>query len=267
MRTEIPFEESRKLMLEILKDIDAFCRKEHINYSLGEGSLIGAVRHKGMIPWDDDMDILMLRKDYDKFLSTFKSSKYVIQQYDYGVNTWMHLFIKVINPKTIVKYNETGKEPYGLWVSILPIDNAPDDDEQLREMTNKIHRYSRFFTLRHHFSWSNNRRFVRNILVWMLHVLFLVFPKDYWHRKAERVLRSYNHLNTARRGQFAIWWHDPWVCSSSAFDEYIETAFEDEKLMIIKGYDEYLRCQYGDYMQLPPEENRVPKHEYTAYWK
>lgn len=267
MRTEIPFEESRRLMFEILKDIDAFCRKEHINYSLGEGSLIGAVRHHGMIPWDDDMDILMLRNDYERFLSTYKSQKYVIKRYDYDLNLWLHLFIKIIDPRTIVRNNETGDEPYGLWVSIIPIDNAPDTEEQLREMTNSICRYSRLFSLRNKFSWSNDRRFIRNVLVWMLRVPLLVFPKDYWHRKAERVLKSYNHLKTARRGQFAIWWHDPWVCSSSVFDEYIEVDFEGEKFLIIKGYDEYLRCQYGDYMQLPPEEKRIPKHEYTAYWK
>lgn len=265
MRKEIPFEESRQLMFEILKDIDAFCRKEHINYSLGEGSLIGAVRHHGMIPWDDDMDVLMLREDYEKFLSTYKSSKYVIQEYDYGLNSWL-LCIKVIDPRTIIKNVETGDEPYGLWVTILPIDNAPDSDESLKKMIKRIRMYSRLFRVRN-YTWLKERRGIRNILAYLGHILFLVFPKDYWHNKAECVMKSYNNINTSRRGQFAIWWHDPWVCSSSAFDEYIEVDFEDKRFMIIKGYDEYLRCQYGDYMQLPPKEKRIPKHEYTAYWK
>lgn len=263
MRKEISFEESKKLMLEILKDIDAFCRKEHINYSLGEGTLIGAVRHHGMIPWDDDMDVLMLREDYERFLSSYKSSKYIIKKYDYGLNSWLHLFIKVIDPRTIIKNNSTGKEPYGLWVSIFPIDNVPDSDECLQKMTKDIRFYSNMFRMRHHFSWSKTKGFIKNIILYMMQVL----PKDYWHNKAERVIKSYNHVKTVRRGQFAIYWHDPWVCSSSAFDEYVEVDFEGEKFFIIKGYDEYLRCQYGDYMQLPPEEQRVQKHEYTAYWK
>lgn len=261
---EISFEESRSIMHDILKDIDAFCRKEGIKYSLGEGSLIGAVRHHGMIPWDDDIDILMLRSDYDRFVSSYKSNRYVIQQYDYNLNSWF-LCIKVVNPKTIVRIDETGVEPYGLWVTVLPIDNAPDDDEMLKKMDKKIRLYMRLFRLRNK-AWAKVNLF-RELFFYPAHLLLLPFSKDYWHNKAEREMKKYNNIKTKRKGQFAIWSHQPWICSSSTFDEYIDVDFDDLRCSIIKGYDEYLRCQYGDYMQLPPLEKQVPKHEYTAFWK
>ena len=262
---QISFEESRNIMHEILKDIDAFCRKEGINYTLGEGSLIGAVRHRGMIPWDDDMDILMLRENYDRFIASYKSEKYEIQQYDYKLNSWF-LVVKVVDPRTIIRINDTGEEPYGLWVTIFPIDNAPDDDEELKRMEENIRNNMRLFGVRNN-PWRRERSFMRNILVYLFHLILLPFSKDYWHNKAEREMKKYNNIKTQRRGQFAIWGHRPWVCAASAFDEYIDADFDGINCLIIKGYDDYLKCQYGDYMQLPPVEQQVPKHEYTAYWK
>ena len=262
---EISFEESRSIMHDILKDIDTFCRKENIKYSLGEGSLIGAVRHHGMIPWDDDLDILMLRDNYDRFIASYKSDKYVIQQYDYKLNSWF-LVVKVVDPRTIIRINDTGEEPYGLWVTILPIDNAPDDEDELKRMEKKIRDNMRLFGVRNN-PWRRERNILRNIGVYLFHIILLPFSKDYWHNKAEREMKRYNNVKTKRRGQFAIWLHQPWICSSSTFDEYIDVDFDDMRCSIIKGYDEYLRCQYGDYMQLPPQEKQVPKHEYNAFWK
>ena len=251
-------------MFEILKDIDAFCRKEGINYSLGEGSLIGAIRHHGMIPWDDDIDILMLRDDYERFCSSYNSEKYEIQGYDYKLNSWF-LCVKVINPKTIIRIEETGAEPYGLWVTIIPIDNAPDDETELKRMESNIRLYMRLFRIRNN-SWMRGG-FIKDVLLSPLHVLLLPFSRDYWHKKAEDEMRKYNTIKTKRKGQFAVWNHKPWVCSSHAFEGFIDVMFEGRSFSIIKGYDEYLRSQYGDYMKLPSEEKQVPKHDYIAFWK
>lgn len=133
-------------------------------------------------------------------------------------------------------------------------------------MADKIRRYSVYFGVRH-FNWAKERSVIRNLCLALLHIPLLVFPKDYWHNKAEQTMRSYNQMKTSRRGSFSIWWHGPWLCSSEVFDDYIDVDFEGDKYKVIKAYDEYLRCQYGDYMQLPPEEKRIAKHDYTAYWK
>lgn len=263
---EITFEESKSIMIDIVKDIDAFCRKEGIDYSLAEGSLIGAVRHHGIIPWDDDIDILMLRDNYERFCNLYKSEKYVLQKYDYKLNSWL-LCVKITDPRTIIRFNDSSEEPFGLWVTVFPIDNAPDDDKKVFKMEANIKRYMRLFRIRNH-AWAKGN-FLKNLFFPIFHIALLPFSKDYWHNKAEKEMIKYNHIKTKRRGSFGFWGanHHPWVCSSNAFDEYIDTPFDGETFRIIKGYDEYLRCQYGDYMQLPPEEKRIPKHDYTPYWK
>lgn len=263
---EISFEESRSIILDITRDIDAFCRREGIEYSLAEGSLIGAIRHQGIIPWDDDLDILMLRENYERFCNTYKSDKYYLQKCDFNLNSWL-LCVKITDPRTIVKFNDSGEEPLGLWVTVFPIDNAPDDDKEVFKMEKNIKKYMRLFRIRNH-AWSRGKVF-RDFFFSVIQLALLPFPKDYWHLKAEKEMVKYNHLNTKRRGSFAFWGakHHPWVCSANAFNEYIDTPFENKRFRIIKGYDEYLRCQYGDYMQLPPEEKRIPKHDYTPYWK
>lgn len=250
---------------EILKDIDSFCRKNNIRYSLAEGSLIGAVRHHGMIPWDDDIDILMLREDYERFRSTFSSGQFVLQEYDYKYNSWF-LCVKVVNPKTIVKINETGAEPHGLWVTVFPIDNAPDSDDDLKKMEDNIRRFQKLFRTRNFF-WIKKRGLLKNMFMYLLHIVLLPYSKDYWHNRAEQEIIKYNGKETQKRGSFSFWMHGPWICPSSTFDEYIDADFDGEKFRIIKKYDDYLRCQYGDYMQLPPEEHRVPKHDYRVFWK
>ena len=136
---EISFEESKSIMIDIVKDIDAFCRKEGIDYSLAEGSLIGAVRHHGIIPWDDDIDILMLRDNYERFCNLYNSEKYVLQKYDYKLNSWL-LCVKITDPRTIIRFKDSSEEPLGLWVIVFPIDNAPDDDKEVFKMEANIKR-------------------------------------------------------------------------------------------------------------------------------
>lgn len=262
---EIPFEESKGIMLEMLRDIDTFCRKENIRYSLADGTLIGAVRHKGMIPWDDDIDLLMLREDFEKFKSTYKSDRYCLQDYDYKHNAWF-LVVKVVDPRTVIRINKTGVEPHGIWVTIYPIDNAPDSDLEAKRMYLNIRMYQRLFRTRNFF-WIEQRGFIKNVLMYLLHLLLLPFPKDYWHNRAEKEITKYRYVKTKRRGSFVYWMSRYFYCSSKAFDEYIDGEFEGETFKMIKGYDEYLRCQYGDYMQLPPENERIQKHDYTAFFK
>ena len=262
---KLSFEESKVIMLEMMKEIHTFCLKENIRYSLADGTLIGAVRHKGMIPWDDDIDLLMLREDYERFIATFSSKKFCLQQYDYKYNSWF-LITKVVDPSTVVRLNDSGIEPHGIWVTVYPIDNAPSSEEECRRLFQNIKKYQRLFRTRN-FYWINKRGILKNLFMFLFHILLLPYPKDYWHKRAEREITKYRYVITNKRGSFVYWMENFYVCSSTAFDEYVDVSFEGETFKMIKGYDEYLRCQYGDYMQLPPLEERIQKHDYTAYYK
>ena len=128
-------EELKKIQVEILDYVDKFCEERNIKYSLYAGTLIGAVRHKGFIPWDDDIDIMMLRSDYERFLKELheeKDSRYKILDFRYD-HSYHYAFAKVIDSKTQLR--EEVIDPYdglGIYIDIFPIDVLPDNKLKIR---------------------------------------------------------------------------------------------------------------------------------------
>ena len=124
----LTIDEIHGVALEIMKDVDRFCRDNNIPYSLACGTLLGAVRHKGFIPWDDDVDLFMLREDYDRFISSYKSDKYNLIALGYA---------KVVDPTTSVKDDSTSFN-YGVFVDIFPLDHVPEDMTAQKEHIHKL---------------------------------------------------------------------------------------------------------------------------------
>ena len=117
----------KRIPLEIMEDVAKFCDKNCINYSLAYGSLLGAIRHKGYIPWDDDIDIYMLRKDYEIFRSKYCSHKYKL--IDLSTNSSYPICVsKVYDPSTQYYYKSRIKREWGLFIDIFILDNIPDDE-------------------------------------------------------------------------------------------------------------------------------------------
>ena len=261
---ELSTNEMIEVQLGMLKDIDSFCKTNHIDYTLDGGTLIGAVRHHGMIPWDDDIDIMMVREEYDKFVSSYHSDKYVLKTYDYRLESWL-LATRVVDPRTAVFFNNNATEsPHGIWVTIFPIDNAPDSDFFLKLKVWRIRICKRLFEARNFF-WRPYASVTKNLAAFFLHCMVFYFPRDYWQKKAEKAIRWFNDRKTERKGFFAMWQGAPWTCSAEAYSRYIDWDFDGLQIRILQGYDEYLTCQYGDYMTLPPVEERIPKHDYKAF--
>lgn len=124
----LTIDEIHGIALEIMKDIDRFCRANNIPYSLACGTLLGAVRHKGFIPWDDDADIFMLREDFDRFISSYHSDKYKLMTMGYA---------KVVDPSTSVKDDSTSQD-YGVFVDIFPLDRVPEEPAAQKERIHKL---------------------------------------------------------------------------------------------------------------------------------
>ena len=127
--TQRELAEIKKIELDILIDVDRVCRQEKINYSLAFGTLLGAVRHKGFIPWDDDIDIMMPRKDYEYFLAVAPQkleSKFYIASYKMN-KAYAHPFLKVMAKNTTMRELTTDHPdaPRGIWVDVFPIDETP----------------------------------------------------------------------------------------------------------------------------------------------
>lgn len=264
---EISIEESKIIMLDTLKSIDRCCRENNINYSLAWGSMIGAIRHHGFVPWDDDIDLMMSRNDYNRFLQVYDDPRFDIYS-PYKNKNCIQLLTKVYRKDTKVIYNNYKKKSlFGLWISIFPYDNAPD--EGLRQWEKPIlsllwiyhNKVSLFLDV------NSFRRLRRNIAKFFLKIPVLPFSSFYLAKKTERILTEYNNLKTRN---ICLWDSDNYTrylyFPSELFEEYIDVDFDGVKCRIIKEYDKFLRMYYGDYMQLPPEEKRVPSHNYKAYF-
>lgn len=267
---ELSSEEIKNRSLGMLKQLDVFCREHHINYSLGEGTLLGAIRHKGFIPWDDDIDVIMCREDYERFICEYNKKKTDGDSRVISIhndNNWHKLFSRLVDTTTVVQFEAFEQQVldhHGLWIDILPIDNAPTNLEPLIKMVKKIRRLYNLEVLRIYPAHKNPIiRFIKKVIC----VLLRLLPPNYFSKRAELVLKQYSSIHTKKKGFFSCIWHDPYIFSASVFDEYVEADFEGNIFSIAKGYDEYLRAQYGDYMVLPPVEKRVADHHpYKAYY-
>ena len=261
---EVSFDESKKIMVNILESIDRCCRANDIKYSLCWGTMIGAIRHHGFIPWDDDIDLMMSRKDYNRFLEVYNDPEYEVYTPKVDKNC-IQPMTKICDKKTCVYLNNHSKSLFGVWVSIFPYDNAPDENiakwEKKRDFLLKLYHIKTCQKLNRH--RSTIRKFSKQVSKCLL----IPFSSFWIYKRLENCLTAFNDQRTNR---VCIWFGTPYMkfryFPQELLEGFVDVDFEQMKAMIIKRYDEFLRGTYGDYMKLPPESERTPKHNYKAYF-
>lgn len=269
MNQQITIEQQRLIQLDILKYIDDFCKNNGINYSLAFGTLLGAVRHHGYIPWDDDIDIMMTRENYEKFRSIYDSRIYPLADLKSDKSHPVSMG-KIFDSKTFFYSYGKIKRKYGLFVDVFPLDTIPEQVEERNRWLKEIKKYTIYNQLKNNpfsyilKSYKLNRRIASCVIK-------LCYNSTYIHRELESLYSKYNNQQSEYVGVPAVM-----VMKNSfstklfpkrLFDEYITLDFEGYKFQSIKGYDEFLTIFYGDYMTLPPIEKRVGKHGIIAYFK
>lgn len=254
--------------LEILKEIHSFCEKNGIMYSVIGGTLLGAIRHKGFIPWDDDIDIMMPRDEYERFCNSFHSEKYKLLSWHNDTSCKI-AYAKVCEmEKTMVKDQAWTSENVGIWVDVFPFDGAEDDFNSFKQRYSYIH--SIWTSLYYNRALGgepgphNNAKLnfaIRALRAFHLSGLNNMLAR----RKIRRIDTKAQQIPYGKSGfvsQFAFL--EPGIkeyFELKAFQKTDLVPFEDTIVRAISGYDHYLTRFYGDYMKLPPEKDRVPKHE------
>lgn len=252
---EIGFDERKHVQLQMLIEIDEFCRKHNIRYTLAYGTLIGAIRHKGFIPWDDDVDIMMPLPDMLRFKEIFKSETMCYCDVDSDKN-YQFAFSRIAHKHTYSKEGLIAKS-YGICLDLYPVLGLPDTLEKVEAFFNEAKRELR-----------RRMRIIRlrNELVKILPLTTIpCFNKAM--KRYRDFLFQYTYENTKYFFTNGGGLHMRNVLDFDIFDEMTEVQFEGKAFMSIARYDEYLRHFYGDYMQLPPEEKRQPYHGGLYYWK
>ena len=264
---EINLKELRKIQLEILDNVDNFCKKHNINYWLDCGTLLGAVRHSGYIPWDDDIDIGMLREDYDKFLTQYNKNNKRYQLFAVeNSDDYYFAFGKVIDTNTVLyEPDEKTGIKCGVYIDIFVYDNAPDDDEKVQKMYDKRDYYNKLRIAQLYPNLYDHESLFKKTIRFFVNIYLKFLPKNYYTTKVVENSKRYMNQKTKRVGNFTS--ASRIICDKHIFDSFTEVTFEKRKYPAPKGYDAWLKSFYGDYMKLPPKEKQISNHQFKAYYK
>ncbi len=266
--------EIQDVLLRIMKYVHEFCVENDIKYSLDGGTLIGAIRHKGYIPWDDDIDIAMPRPYYDKFVKDFIDTD-EFKLFTPERNNSLINYARVCDIKSTIGDYHTPwtKENVGIWIDVFPIDGEAEDEETWKKEVHRLiqYRYLMFFSRLPYTKFKKNVPLKQNLKTLAKKILFFWLNTNLINKRSIRLQTSHDFNTSSYCGEMAflnMWlrrrmpreWYD---C------EYILQPFEDTNFYVTSEYDNILRQLYGNYMELPPEKDRVPGHSkiVTFYWK
>lgn len=254
----------QRISLDMATDFWEFCKENGLVAYMCGGGCIGALRLGGFIPWDDDLDFFMPRQDYERFLRLWpeydKGKDYALSVSD-RYYTDRNLFATLRNKKTtqIRPYQQDLDIVHGVALDILPLDGYPDDEKLRRRQVIWAYIYSLFCAGTVPEKHGSLMKWGSRILLGVFHgqgIRYRIWSKAKKHMTRHRI-RKCNGITElcSGPGYMKNWYDKVW------FHTYREVPFEDRMLPIPIGADEYLRTAFGNYMELPPEEERVPGHD------
>lgn len=249
----------QQIELGILREIDKLFRAHGIKYFLAYGTTLGCVRHRGFIPWDDDIDLFIFGEDYPKVKEIFKNNNIgFLSLHDYeNQKDYPYVFPKIVDNRTELKENSLAHLPYlsGVYVDIFPLFSL-SDNKISRFISEKL-RYSRYSRIRLYYTNTEKTSGFRKILAKTIQRIS--DPKKI--QKKLYVKYTSPKKNTEKYAAPLIFAEKDFIRSCYVKNS-VELEFEGAKYPVPAEYREYLTDTYGDYMQLPPDDKRVSNHDF-----
>lgn len=252
------------LQIDLLGKVEEICKKYHLTYYAIGGTAIGAIRHKGFIPWDDDVDVALKRNDYNAFLKYAENE--LEEPYFLQIPTTDPFYFRPFaamrnsNATCIAKGDCTLKCNNGAIIHIFPLDSYTPN-EKLDQFI-KVQRFKNIVAVNaYHYSGRSERKLARTVLK-VLKPLIVGNSKKYYLDHEEKCTRISAEYHDQLGIQYAHYSSriDNLMCSEEAYSSAVYVPFEYTQIPVPIGYDEMLTRMFGDYMQMPPEEERTDKH-------
>jgi lipopolysaccharide cholinephosphotransferase len=249
------------LQVQILDEIVRICDSNNMDYFLIGGTLLGAIRHKGFIPWDDDLDIAMPRKSYDKFISLCNSemnNKYILDLFENNSGYWLP-FIKIRKKNTVCEEKTTSVNKYkhkGVWVDIFPLDNVKHSKSTMQSLQAKLVKY-----IMHFIGIKQGYFTTTSVKQSVMFNIFRLISIDRAFKIQHKIMTLWNDQETRYFVNLGSQYN--YVKQTIPKDKYyppVKVEFEGKLYNAPNDWDYILTRIYGDYMQLPPVEKRTSGH-------
>ncbi len=251
-------------LLEMFKWFHDFCTENGLRYYAVGGTLLGAVRHGGFIPWDDDVDVAMPRSDYERLKALAKAhqDKRFRLEFPGDADDFVYTYGKVFDASTTLIENSRYKAKRGLFIDIFPLDGLGDTKEEALASFKKIDNTVKLFETKM-CAVRKGRSFYKNAAVVLMHCVpdFILNPKRIFS-KIERLSKAHDFDESVYVANCVGNWHEKEIALRSAFGTPTLYKFENMEIYGTEDADTYLGGVYGDWRKLPPEEKRVSHHDY-----
>ncbi len=267
-RTEMTLSDIKESALGCLCELVSFCRQNKIQYFLSNGTLLGAVKYGGFIPWDDDIDVFIPREDYNRLVKTYiDSEKYALYAIERN-RKYLFPFAKLCDVSTEkIEYNIYNGVELGVDVDIFPLDNLGDtleDATKLIDIQKRLITKQMFHKCKNADSRNYMKRLAKNIILTLSRPLCYYYTK----RLSNNAKKYASNQMTSYVGcaSWCIYGHQE-ILPQELFSTTAEKIFQNINFSIPIGYDAYLKSLYGDYEMDYPLDKCVSHHKFKAYFK